>query len=395
MTSALSAFGNSLHDGTRTLPFVRRRRTFYLISIIVLLVLGTIGALRGPSLGIEFTGGSEFQISGVQDADQAIARDVVRERVPTNEPKITVLGQDTLRVQTEQLDSTQTNALAQELASGYGVDTSAVSTSFVGPVWSGDITQKMLRGVVVFLVLVALTMALYFRNLKASLAAMLALLHDMVLTIAVYLVVGFEITPATVIGFLTILGYSLYDTIVVFDKVRENTEGLLDQERLTFAEQVERAANQTLVRSINTSVVALLPVGSILAIGAFVLGAGTLKDISLALFVGMIAGTYSSILLAPGILVDLRRGEPLIAAHARRVLAARDGRDPEPEPVVHETTDDDADAPDSAELDDDEPDEETSTPAESTAHRTGAPRTRTQPRRTPRRRRNAPRRGQP
>lgn len=395
MSSALSAFGNSLHDGTRTLPFVRRRRTFYLISTIVLLVLGTIGALRGPSLGIEFTGGSEFQISGVQDADQTIARDVVRERVPTNEPKITVLGQDTLRVQTEQLDSAQTNALAQELASGYGVDTSAVSTSFVGPVWSGDITQKMLRGVVVFLVLVALTMALYFRNLKASLAAMLALLHDMVLTIAVYLVVGFEITPATVIGFLTILGYSLYDTIVVFDKVRENTEGLLDQERLTFAEQVERAANQTLVRSINTSVVALLPVGSILAIGAFVLGAGTLKDISLALFVGMIAGTYSSILLAPGILVDLRRGEPLIAAHARRVLAARDGRDPEPEPVVHETTDDDADAPDSAELDDDEPEDEAPTPAESTAHRTGAPRTRTQPRRTPRRRRNAPRRGQP
>ncbi|PZO58712.1 MAG: protein translocase subunit SecF, partial [Pseudoxanthomonas suwonensis] len=219
--------------------------------------------------------------------------------------------------------------------------------------------------------------------------------HDMVFTIAVYLVVGFEITPATVIGFLTILGYSLYDTIVVFDKVRENTEGLLDQERLTFAEQVERAANQTLVRSINTSVVALLPVGSILAIGAFVLGAGTLKDISLALFVGMIAGTYSSILLAPGILVDLRRGEPLIAAHARRVLAARDGRDPEPEPVVHETTDDDADAPDSAELDDDEPEDEAPTPAESTAHRTGAPRTRTHPRRTPRRRRNAPRRGQP
>lgn len=396
MTSALSAFGNSLHDGTRTFPFVRRRRTFYLASAIVLLVLGTIGALRGPSLGIEFTGGSEFQISGVQDADQAVARDVVRERVPTNEPKITVLGQDTLRVQTEQLDSAQTNALAQELASGYGVDTSAVSTSFVGPVWSGDITQKMLRGVVVFLVLVALTMALYFRNLKASIAAMLALLHDMVLTIAVYLVVGFEITPATVIGFLTILGYSLYDTIVVFDKVRENTEDLLDQERLTFAEQVERAANQTLVRSINTSVVALLPVGAILAIGAFVLGAGTLKDISLALFVGMIAGTYSSILLAPGFLVDLRRREPLIAAHTRRVLAARDGKAPKPETIVRDGTDDDnTDAPDRGALDGDEPAEEAPAPAVSGARSADAPRTRTQPRRTPRRRRNAPRRGQP
>lgn len=411
MTSALSAFGNSLHDGTRTFPFVRRRRTFYLISAIVLLVLGTLGALRGPSLGIEFTGGSEFQISGVQGADQAIAREVVREQVPTNEPKITVLGQDTLRVQTEQLDSAQTNALAQELAAGYGVDASNVSTSFVGPVWSGDITQKMLRGVVVFLVLVALTMALYFRNLKASIAAMLALLHDMVLTIAVYLVVGFEITPATVIGFLTILGYSLYDTIVVFDKVRENTEGLLDQERLTFAEQVERAANQTLVRSINTSVVALLPVGAILAIGAFVLGAGTLKDISLALFVGMIAGTYSSILLAPGFLVDLRRREPAVAAHTRRVLAARDGRDPDagkhPAPrgtEIDTVTDTDTDSA----LEDDEsdavdPDHDAEgpgpgtadDPAEESSLRTSPVRTRTQPRRTPRRRRNAPRRGQP
>ncbi|PMC75732.1 MULTISPECIES: protein translocase subunit SecF [unclassified Brachybacterium] len=323
MTAAFARFGNDLHAGRRILPIVSRRRTWYLISLIILALLVGGSALRGPNLGIEFTGGSEFQIAGVADTEQTSARDVVRERLPENEPKITVLGQDTLRVQTEQLDSGETAQLAQELASAYDVSPDAVSTSYIGPVWSGDVTQKMIRGVVVFLALVAAMMALYFRNLKSSLAAMGALIHDMLVTIGVYLVVGFEITPGTVIGFLTVMGYSLYDTIVVFDKVRENTADLTEQRRRSFADLVELAANQTLVRSINTSVVALLPVGSILAIGAFLLGAGTLKDISLALFIGIIAGTYSSIFLAPGFLVDLRRREPQIAAHTRSVQDAR------------------------------------------------------------------------
>lgn len=323
MTATFSRFGNDLHAGRRTVPIVRRRRTWYLFSLIAVVLLLGIAGVRGPNLGIEFTGGSEFQIAGVADTEQSTARDIVREQLPDNEPKVTVLGRDTMRVQTEQLDSGETAALAEELASGYGVDTDAVSTSYIGPVWSGDITQKMLRGVLVFLVLVAGTMALYFRNLKASLAAMGALIHDMLITAGVYGVVGLEITPGTVIGFLTVMGYSLYDTIVVFDKVRENTADLASQTRATFADQVELAANQTLVRSINTSVVALLPVGSILAIGSFLLGAGTLKDISLALFIGIIAGTYSSIFLAPGFLVDLRRREPEIAQHGEQVLQAR------------------------------------------------------------------------
>lgn len=323
MTATFSRLGNDLHAGRRTVPIVRRRRTWYLISLIAVIALSGLAVLRGPSLGIEFTGGSEFQIAGVADTEQVTARDIVREHVPDNEPKVTVLGQNTLRVQTEQLDSAETAALAQELGEGYGVETDAVSASFIGPVWSGDITQKMLRGIAVFLVLVAATMAVYFRNLKASLAAMGALIHDMLITAAVYGVVGFEITPGTVIGFLTVMGYSLYDTIVVFDKVRENTEDLSGQTRATFSDQVELAANQTLVRSINTSVVALLPIGSILAIGAFLLGAGTLKDISLALTIGIIAGTYSSIFLAPGFLVDLRRRERDIAAHTAAVEQAR------------------------------------------------------------------------
>lgn len=318
MSATLAQLGNSLHDGTRSAPIVRRRRLWYLISVAAVLLLGTLAVLRGPNLGIEFTGGSEFQISGVQDTSQTAARDIVREHVPDSEPKVTVLGGSTVRVQTEQLDSSETSSLAADLAAGYDVESSAVSTSYIGPVWSQDITQKMLRGILVFLVLVAIGMALYFRDLRASGAAMIALVHDMLLTAAVYGVVGFEITPSTVIGFLTILGYSLYDTIVVFDKVRENTTGMRVLDGPDYADRVELAANQTLVRSLNTSVVALLPVGSILVIGAFVLGAGTLKDISLALFVGILVGTYSSVFLAPGLLVDLHR---LTSRSAREPVA--------------------------------------------------------------------------
>ncbi len=323
MSATFATFGNDLHAGRRTLPLVSRRRTWYLLSVVVVVLLGALAVVRGPNLGIEFTGGSEFQVAGVADTEQVSARDAVREHLPDNEPKITQLGADTLRVQTEELDSAQTAALAGELASAYDVPPDAVSTSYIGPVWSGDVTTKMARGVVVFLVLVAAMMAVYFRDLKASLAAMIALGHDMLLTAAVYGVVGFEITPGTVIGFLTVMGYSLYDTIVVFDKVRENTADLSGQRRSTYAELVELAANQTLVRSINTSVVALLPIGSILAIGALLLGAGTLKDISLALFIGIIAGTYSSIFLAPGLLVDLRRRESAIAQHTASVERSR------------------------------------------------------------------------
>lgn len=392
MSSTFAQFGNSLHSGHRSLPIVRRRRTWYLLSVVVLVLLSAVGLLRGPNLGIEFTGGSEFQVAGVSEPDQSIAREIVRGQVPGNEPNVTVLGQSTVRVQTEQLDSTETAELAESLAEGYEVGADAVSTSYVGPVWSADITQTMLQAVLVFLLLVAVTMALYFRNLKASAAAMIALVHDMVLTAAVYFVVGFEISPGTVIGFLTIMGYSLYDTIVVFDKVRENTAGLTGQTQASYAEKVELAANQTLVRSINTSVVALLPVGSILVIGAFILGAGTLQDISLALFVGIIAGTYSSIALAPGLLVDLRRREPEIAAHARRVEqlrhpagAAGVGAD-ERDEHTEETTDQEPDGPVGTETISPEPEPEPE--AETTS-----PRPRNQPRRSSRRRRAASRRG--
>ncbi|HVN12301.1 MAG TPA: protein translocase subunit SecF, partial [Kineosporiaceae bacterium] len=154
-------------------------------------------------------------------------------------------------------------------------------------------------------------------------AAIVALIHDLIITAGIYALVGFEVTPESVIGFLTILGYSLYDTVVVFDKVRENTEHIGATTKRTYAEAANLAVNQTLVRSINTSVVALLPVGAILFIGALLLGAGTLKDISLALFVGIAAGTYSSIFIATPLLVQLRMREPEMKAQAERVQHRR------------------------------------------------------------------------
>jgi preprotein translocase subunit SecF len=209
------------------------------------------------------------------------------------------------------------------LATAYDVPVTEVATSFIGATWGQDITGQALRALVVFLVLAAIIMAVYFRTWKMSVAAMVALLHDLVITAGFYGITGFEITPAAVIGFLTILGYSLYDTVVVFDKIRENTNLDGSGSSRTFSESVNLAVNQTLVRSINTSVVAALPVASILFIGAFVLGAGTLRDISLALLIGVLVGTYSTIFIATPLYAQLRNGEDAIRKHDKKALAAR------------------------------------------------------------------------
>ena len=226
-------------------------------------------------------------------------------------------------METGQLPVNDVSALRSSLAKAYGVPENKVSSTFVGPSWGSDVTNKALVSLVVFLVLVALVITLYFRTWTMAVAALVALLHDLLLTAGVYSLIGFEVTPESVIGFLTILGYSLYDTVVVFDKVRENTEHVTATTKRTYAEAANLAVNQTLVRSINTSVVALLPVGSILFIGAFILGAGTLKDLSLALFVGIAVGTYSSIFIATPLLVRLRMREPEMKAQAERVYRRR------------------------------------------------------------------------
>ncbi len=308
--SKLRELGNDLYSGNKSFDIVGRRKLWYIVGIVVVVAAILVPVLKGGfNFGIEFRGGSEFRIEGVASSSQQLARDAVRSIESSSEPLITTVGLDSIRIQTEQLDDVASEEVRIALANAYGVPSGSVTSSFIGANWGADVTQKALIGLIVFLLLVTVLMALYFRTLKMSLAALVALAHDVVITLGIYALVGFEITPAAVIGFLTILGYSLYDTVVVFDKIRENTLDVELSETKTFGSQVNLAINQTLVRSVNTSVVAVLPVGSILFIGAAILGAGTLRDIALALFIGILAGTYSSVFLAGPLYVSLRERE--------------------------------------------------------------------------------------
>jgi preprotein translocase subunit SecF len=321
---SFAQFGNELYSGRRSFNFVGRWKLFVGIGAgLCILAIVLLGIFR-LNPGIEFRGGSEFRVTGTASADPGVGEQVVTNAYPDSEPpRGTVIGGDSVRIQTERLDDQETDALKQELAEAYDVDASAVTSSFVGPSWGADITSKALTSLVIFLLLVGIMISLYFRNWEMAAAALIALMHDLLITVGLYSATGFEVTPGTAIGLLTILGYSLYDTIVVFDKVRENTEHILSTTKQTYAEAANLAVNQTLVRSINTSIVALLPVGSILFIGAFLLGAGTLRDISLSLFIGMIVGTFSSIFVATPLFVRFRMRDPKIRAQAERVHRAR------------------------------------------------------------------------
>src|SRR6478609_8112675 len=291
-----AAIGNDLYTGKRSIDFIGRQKTWYAISG-VLIVLALVGIFaRGLNFGIEFRGGSEYRISGVSDtssyedkAQAAVAQAGISGNVVS-----TVIGGSTARAQT------------------FGVGVGNVSASLIGPSWGASVSQKAIQALIVFLILVALVMAIYFRTWKMAVAGLVALLHDLIITVGIYALFGFEITPSSMIGFLTILGYSLYDTVVVFDKVRENTAEAFLTRRVTYTQAANLAVNQTLVRSINTTVVALLPIAAILVVGFTLLGPGTLLDLSLALFVGIAVGAYSSIFIATPLLVDLRRGETAV-----------------------------------------------------------------------------------
>lgn len=303
----MAQLGNRLYTGESSFDFVGRKKLWFLIAAALVLVSAVLLWKPGLTFGIEFEGGSEFRVTG--STNQDAAREAVQAVVPGTEPTVTSVGQNGVRVQTETLTSGQLDSIRGELAQRMRVAESNVTTSTVGPSWGADVTNKALTGLVVFLVLVSIVMTLYFRAWTMALASLVALFHDLIITAGVYAAVGFEVTPASVIGFLTILGYSLYDTVVVFDKVRENTtEAFLTRDR-TFSQAANLAINQTVVRSVNTTVVALLPVAAILFIGDLLLGAGTLRDISLALFVGMLVGAYSSIFVATPLLVVLRGRE--------------------------------------------------------------------------------------
>jgi preprotein translocase subunit SecF len=322
--ASFAHFGNQLYTGERSIEFVRRQRIWYAISgvLIVLSLVGLFG--RGLNLSLEFKGGSEFRVSNAKTTDDVVGRNAVHSVAPTADAEVTKVGRDSVRVQTSKLKTDAKNAAVKAaLATAYGVSESDISSTFIGPSWGADISKKAIQGLVVFLILVSGVIAFYFRTWKMALAGIIALVHDLLITAGIYALVGFEVSPASVIGFLTILGYSLYDTVVVFDKVRENTQNLTATAKSTYSEAANLAVNQTLVRSINTSVVALLPIAAILVIGSILVGAGTLEDLSLALFVGIATGTYSSIFIATPLLADLREREPEMRALAGRVAKRR------------------------------------------------------------------------
>lgn len=328
--SMLTRFGNGLYTGEKSIDIVGRSKLWYGIAAVLLLLAIGFTALRGGFVfGIEFRGGSEFRVSEaslvVEDATAAtaLATDVVNANVEGSNPRVSTVGTDSVRVQTDQLTPEATNELRAELAEAFDVPVEQVTSSFIGATWGQDITRQAIVALLVFMVFVSIIMTLYFRTWKMVVAAGVALIHDVVLTAGLYGALGFEITPAAVIGFLTILSYSLYDTVVVFDKVRENTAEDGAESRRTFAQSVNLGVNQTIVRSINTSVVAVLPTAAILFIGSLLLGAGTLRDIALALTVGTIVGTYSSIFIAAPLYVQLRSNEPEVKKQGARKKAPR------------------------------------------------------------------------
>jgi len=329
MVNAMAKFGNDLYTGERSYDFVSKRKIWYIAAAVLVLLSILLPIARGGFVfGIEFRGGSEFHISNVANLDdreaaQNLASDTVEATVPEGTPRVSIIGGDGVRVQTSQLKQAESAEVRDALAKAFDVDVADVTASFIGPSWGADITGSAIRALIVFVILSAIVMALYFRTWKMSVAAIVSLLHDMVITAGVYGALGLEVTPSAVIGFLTILGYSLYDTVVVFDKIRENTAEDGPESRRTFAESVNLAVNQTLVRSINTGVVAVLPVAAILFIGGVVLGAGTLLDIALSLFIGIIVGTYSTIFIAAPFYSQMRENEPEIKKRTVRLLGQR------------------------------------------------------------------------
>ncbi|WP_456599342.1 protein translocase subunit SecF [Blastococcus sp. SYSU DS0616] len=309
-----------LYNGEAGLDVVGRSRLIYRITAVVVLLCLLSMVFRGFNFGIDFEGGNSFRLPGTeQQLQQARA---AAEDAGASVASAQVVGGNTLLIRTSQLDNETERAVVEEMAEAVGIAPQQVSPESVSAEWGQDITDQALVALAVFLVAVVLFLAVRFQP-KMAVGAMAALVHDIVVTAGVYALVGFEVTPSTVIGFLTILGFSLYDTVVVFDKVDENTRDLERSARMTWGEAANLAVNQTLMRSINTSVIALLPVAGLLFVGAGLLGVGTLKDLALVLFVGLAAGTYSSIVLATPIVADLKEREPAQQALRRRVLARR------------------------------------------------------------------------
>jgi preprotein translocase subunit SecF len=325
--SKFSDLGHRLYTGEVSYEFIARRRRWYALSAVLLLIsLGAL-ALRGLDFGIEFDGGADFRASTTVNSQTVDNMRSALERtgVPRLEDAtVNTIGSDQVRVQTRTLNATsEVPVVRAAIGEEAGVPTDEVAYNLIGASWGQQITERGLIALVVFLVLVGLMIWVYFRDGAMSAAALVALGHDLVLTIGIYALVGFTVTPATLIGVLTILGYSLYDTVVVFDKVRENVRDLRSSSSRTYSEAANLAVNQVLVRSINTTIIGVLPVAALLFAGAVILGEGPLKDLALALFVGMISGAYSSIFIATPLLAQIKERHPEMKKLAARVAARR------------------------------------------------------------------------
>ncbi|WP_160665635.1 protein translocase subunit SecF [Pseudarthrobacter sp. ATCC 49987] len=324
MATNFANFGNELYTGKRSYGFVESKKIWFLIAAVLVALSILLPVVKGGfNLGIEFRGGSEFTVSNVKTTDPALGEKAVEDVVPGSIPRVANVAGNTMRIQTDKLTEDETLQIKAGLTQAYGVTDNEVTSNFVGPTWGADVTKQALLGLGIFVALAAVLMALYFRTWKMSLSAIAGMLVTMFITAGVYALSDFEVTPSAIIGFLTVLSYSLYDTVVVFDKIRENTADLQASTRRTFGEEVNLAVNQTLVRSINTMMVAILPVGAILFIGAGLLGAGTLRDLSLALFVGILIGTAATIFIAAPLYAWLRQGEPELVKQAARVHQRR------------------------------------------------------------------------
>ncbi|MFF3754318.1 protein translocase subunit SecF [Streptomyces sp. NPDC002018] len=339
--SRLGALGARLYRGEVGYDFVGKRKIWYGISILITITAIVGLAVRGLNMGIEFKGGAVFTLPSTSvsvsqaqtDAEEASGHDAIVQK----------LGNGGLRIQVTELDTKQADAVKTQLAEDLNVDEAKINADLVGPSWGETIANKAWTGLGIFMILVVIYLAIAF-EWRMAVAALIALIHDLTITVGVYALVGFEVTPGTVIGLLTILGYSLYDTVVVFDSLKEGAKDITKQSRWTYSEIANRSINSTLVRSINTTVVALLPVAGLLFIGGGFLGAGMLNDISLSLFVGLAAGAYSSIFIATPLVADLKERDPRIKALKKRVLAKRASAaakgEPAEEPVETDFDDD-------------------------------------------------------
>lgn len=337
MTSTTEKRGlwTRLYHGETTIDFMKARRRWFTISAVIIAAGLLSLVFQGLNLGIEFRGGTSWEVPG-----KNLSVTEARNALPSGmrDAKVQQLGSGSIRVQADARgDSEKTANLVEDvrarLAKAGGVSERSISVQDVGPSWGKEITKKAQRALIIFLILVTLYITFRF-ELKMAIATLAALVHDIAITVGVYSLFGLEVTPPTVIAILTILGYSIYDGIVVFDKVEENTKTMAASGKMTYTEMVNTSLNQVLMRTLNTSLTALLPILSLLVIGSFILGATTLQEFAIALLVGLGAGAYSSIFIASPLLAILKEREPRYRAVRDRILATPGGRASSGPPLV-------------------------------------------------------------